>query len=87
MVSFEEKIILLLYCSSIIPEDYSGDPLNLEITVPNLQGCLISFLKSKLDGKVREVLPEIIDSIEQIKNVLSNRIKPDSSKVVAILFL
>ena len=40
-------------------------------------------MKSKLDGKAMEVLPEAIDSIEQIKNALSNRIKPDSSKVIA----
>ena len=43
----------------------------------------MSFLKSKLDEKARELLPETIASIEQIENALSNMIKPDNSKVVA----
>lgn len=54
-----------------------------ELTAENLKTCLISFIKSKLDGKAREVLPETISSIEQITDTLKTRIKPDNSKVVA----
>ena len=79
MASIEERIKYITMCSSTTHENYGSDPLNLnsfldkinlieEITAPNLQGCLITLLKWKLDGKAREVLPETIDSIEQIKN-------------------
>lgn len=94
MASLEEKTKFITMCSNIIRENYDGNPLNLnsfldkinliqEITASNLNTCLISFLKSKLDGKAREVLPENITSIDQIKDLLKAGIKPDSSKVVA----
>lgn len=94
MASIEEKTKFITMCSNIIRENYDGNPLNLssfldkinliqEITAPNLNTCLISFLKSKLDGKAREVLPDSITSIDQIKDLLKAGIKPDSSKVVA----
>ncbi|XP_065370876.1 myb-like protein P [Calliphora vicina] len=94
MASIEEKTKFISMCSSIIRENYNGNPLTLnsfidkinlieEITAPNLNTCLISFIKSKLDGKAREVLPNQIISTDQIKDILKNRIKPDSSIVVA----
>ena len=54
MASIEENIKYITMCSSIIRENYSADPLNLnlfldkinlivEITVLNLQGCLFRF--------------------------------------------
>ncbi|KAI8116606.1 hypothetical protein CVS40_11350 [Lucilia cuprina] len=94
MASIDEKTKFISMCSNIIRENYDGNPLTLnsfldkislieELTAPNLNICLISFIKSKLDGKAREVLPENILSIEEIKNSLRSKIKPDSSKVVA----
>ncbi|XP_023299352.1 myb-like protein G [Lucilia cuprina] len=94
MTSIEEKTKFISMCSNIIRENFDGNPLSLnsfidkinlieELTVPDLSNCLISFIKSKLDGKAREILPENITSIDQIKNTLKNRIRPDNSKVVA----
>lgn len=94
MATIEEKTKFISMCSNIIRENYDGNPLTLnsfidkinlieELTASNLNTCFISFLKSKLDGKAREVLPENISSVDQIKNALKNRIKPDNSKVVA----
>ncbi|XP_037812752.1 probable serine/threonine-protein kinase nek1 [Lucilia sericata] len=94
MTSIEEKTKFISMCANIIRENFDGNPLSLnsfidkinlieELTAPNLINCLISFIKSKLDGKAREVLPENITSVEQIKNTLKDRIKPDNSKVIA----
>lgn len=94
MASIEEKTKFISMCSNIIRDNYDGNPLNLnsfidkinlieELAAPNLTICFISFIKSKLDGKAREVLPDNITSVDQIKNSLKSRIKPDNSKVVA----
>lgn len=48
-----------------------------------MSSTLLCFIKSKLEGKAREALPETITSIDDIKNALRSRIKPDNSKVIA----
>lgn len=94
MASIEDKTKFISMCSNIIRENFDGNPLKLnsfldkinliqELTAPNLENCLISFIKSKLDGKAREVLPEELSSVEQIKASLKSRITPDNSKIVA----
>ncbi|XP_017467528.1 PREDICTED: putative uncharacterized protein DDB_G0278921 [Rhagoletis zephyria] len=90
----EQKKSFISVCASIIRENYSGDPLSLasfidkitlieELSDESLTTTFIAFLKSKLEGKARESLPTQISSVSQIKEALSNKIKPDNSKVVA----
>ena len=94
MATSEEKRNFVSLCSSILRDNYNGNPLALEsfldkislieeFTEDNLKNVFISFVKSKLEGKAREALPENISSINEIKSVLKNRIRPENSKVVA----
>ncbi|XP_017469649.1 PREDICTED: uncharacterized protein LOC108361527 [Rhagoletis zephyria] len=94
MATPEQKKSFISLCASIIRENYSGDPLSLasfidkitlieELSDESLTTTFIAFLKSKLEGKARESLPTQISSVSQIKEALSNKIKPDNSKVVA----
>lgn len=93
MATIEEKTKFISMCSNIIRENYNGDPLTLnsfldkiilikELTAENLETCFIAFIKSKLDGKAREVLPENISNITQITDTLKDRIRPDNAKIV-----
>ena len=54
-----------------------------DLTEPNLQTTFINFVKSKLDGKARETLPDRIERKADIKTALEKGIKPDNSKVIA----
>ncbi|XP_036322064.1 putative uncharacterized protein DDB_G0278921 [Rhagoletis pomonella] len=94
MATPEQKKSFISLCASIIRENYNGDPLALESFIDksnliedfadeNLNTTFISFLKSKLEGKAREAIPTEVSSVGQIKDALRNRIKPDTSKVVA----
>ncbi|XP_036340475.1 putative uncharacterized protein DDB_G0278921 [Rhagoletis pomonella] len=94
MATPEQKKSFISLCASIIRENYSGDPLSLasfidkitlieELSDESLTITFIAFLKSKLEGKARESIPTQIISVSQIKEALSNKIKPDNSKVVA----
>lgn len=73
---------------------YSGDPLELDsfvdsieylqiVTTDALKDTLFRFVKTKLAGKAKEVVPNDAQNIEAIINALKNKIKPDSSKVIA----
>ena len=90
----EEKISFITTCSSILRDNFDRNPLCLEsfldkvalikeLTSQKLVPTLIAFVKSKLQGKAREALPENITSLQQIVEALRSRIKPDSSKIVA----
>ncbi|XP_036344380.1 putative uncharacterized protein DDB_G0286901 [Rhagoletis pomonella] len=94
MATPEQKKTFISLCASIIRENYSGDPLSLdsfidkinlieELSDESLTTTFIAFLKPKLEGKAREVLPSQIISVDQIKVALRSRIKPDNSKVVS----
>lgn len=94
MASIAEKKVFLNMCATMLRDNYDGNPLTLEsfldkielieeLTEPNLESTLISFVKSKLEAKAREVLPDKISSVEEIKIALKTGIKPDNSKVIA----
>lgn len=94
MATTEQKRNYITMCSNIIRENFDGNTLALEsfidkigliedFTEQDLRPTLITFLKSKLEGKAREALPETVSSEVDIKTALRNKIKPDSSKVVA----
>lgn len=79
--------------SGHINKPYSGDPLCLTsfidsiklletlATTNELRTFLVSFVKTKIDGRAREFITTE-DSINAIINTLKNKIKPDNSKVI-----
>lgn len=94
MATVEQKKSFISMCASIIRDNYDGNPLSLcsfldkielieDLTEENLKVTLIAFLKSKLEGKAREALPETVRTIDDIKTSLKTKIKPENSKVVA----
>ena len=54
-----------------------------DLTEPNLQTTFINFVKSKLEGKARETLPDRIERLGDIKTALKNGIKPENLKAIA----
>lgn len=94
MATMEAKKSYIALCASIIRENYDGNPLTLEsfldkiellqeLTETNLEQTFFSFIKSKLESKAREILPENISTVADIKIALVNGIKHDNSKVIA----
>ena len=94
MATIAEKTSFIGTCSSIIRENYDGNPLSLdsfidkilliqELTERALLPTFLTFIKSKLQGVAREALPETVTSIDEVISALRSRIKPDNSKVVA----
>lgn len=94
MATIEAKKTFISMCASIIRDNYDGNPLTLEsfldkielvqeLTDTALEPTLFSFVKSRLESKAREALPEDISSIAEIKTALKKGIKPDNSKVIA----
>ena len=54
-----------------------------DLTDENLNTTFISFVKSKLDGKARETLPDLAKGIYDIKIGLKSKLKSDNSKIIA----
>lgn len=77
-----------------INKNYSGDPLGLASFIDSMQllntlattdalrTILISFIKSKLEGRAREALAPTDNTIDLIITALNTHIKPDSSRVI-----
>lgn len=84
----------LKLCSQMLNRNYSGDPLGLQAFINaikllkpiaasgNLNDYLVSFVKTKLEGKALESIPQNECTIDQIIQSLSDKIKPDNSKVI-----
>lgn len=75
-------------------QKFSGDPLGLTsfldgvkilrrfATTDELETDLVDYLKSKLDGRAREVVSDEIDTVDEMIDVLRCRIKPENSRVI-----
>lgn len=94
MATIDQKKSFIAMCANIIRDNYDGNPLVLDsfidkvnliqdLTDVNLNGTLVSFIRSKLEGKAREALPEDVSTVEEIKVALKRKIKLENSKVVA----
>lgn len=79
--------------SKIISNTFKGDPnglkaftasieLALTITTQAQQDVLFKFIKTKLEGKALEAIPQNASTAKDIIDALERRIKPDESKVV-----
>lgn len=84
--------------SKIISFKYSGDSnaLNSFISAIELadtattdeqQPILVKFIKTKLEGRALEALPENVENATQLIHALKSKIKPESSKIVLGRFL
>lgn len=80
--------------SSVINYKYNGDPLKLnsfltdvELVMSLAEGnemkafCL-TFIKSRMEGRAEEALPDTFDSIEALSTALKSKIKPDNSNII-----
>lgn len=79
--------------SRILNSKFAGDPLKLESFInevelvksicerPNV-AISVRFIKSRLEGKALECLPETVDDVDTIIRALKANIKTESSKVV-----
>lgn len=88
------NIEFLNLASRTINRNYDGDPLSLNAFINSiellsefandaLKPFFIKFIKSKLEGKALECIPNETETIDVIINALKNQIKPDNSKVIA----
>lgn len=77
-----------------INHNYDGNPLGLnsfinsvkllqELSNDNVRGIFVRFVKSKLEGKALETIPENANDVDEIIAALKNQIRPDNSKVIA----
>lgn len=84
----------LKICSNQINKPYAGDPLGLQsfidsiklldslVTEANLKQLLLTFIKTRIEGRAREFITDEHNTINLIIDTLKNNIKPDSSKVI-----
>lgn len=72
---------------------FSGEPTELESFLDQIdllesqtteanRDTLVKFLLTRIVGKARETLPEVVNSVDIIKESLKTHIKPDSSQVI-----
>lgn len=84
MATLDQKKSFVSMCANIIRDNYNGNPLALEsfldkvsliqeLTDENMTSTFISFLKSKLEGKARDLLPATVNSVDEIKIALKEK--------------
>lgn len=93
MVAQTNKEFLKLV-SPIINYKFNGDPLKLESFLADVDLVIelaenddtkkmaVKFIKSKLEGRALECLPEEVTQMDHITSALKTTIKPESSKVI-----
>lgn len=84
----------LKIAAATVNKPYSGDPLALQsfidsiellatlATTAGLRTFLVSFIKTKIEGRAREYITDQDITTENIVQKLSGNIKPESSKVI-----
>lgn len=88
------KLDFLGHCSRTINYIYNGDALGLMPFINAVEllksvcenddhkGVLLQFVKTKLQSRALECLPDTCDSIDELIKELKNKIKPENSDVV-----
>lgn len=83
----------LKLAASIINYKFNGDPLKLESFLTDIElveelaedsnkELCLKFVKSKLEAKALECLPENVNEIKNITDALKTQIKPDTPRVI-----
>lgn len=88
----EARNKFITLCAQTLNNKYGGDPLGLSTFLNGIEflellagdniNILVSFIKTRLEGKALEAIPSQNLTIANIKSSLKETIKPDSSKVV-----
>lgn len=87
------NIEILRLCGETIPSAYSGDPLALQSFINSIdlldsmateqqKPLIVSFIKTRLNGKALEALTEANNTTESIKEALRKTIKPENEKII-----
>lgn len=88
------KVEFLALCGRTINKIYEGNPLEVRSFVDSVQlleefaenadltKILINFTLSKLNGSVREKVPENPNTVKQITDAIINKIRPESSDII-----
>lgn len=77
----------------ILNYKFNGDPLKLETFLTDIElveamaeeaqkELCFKYIKSKLEGRALEAMPDNLATVQQITDALKDKIKPDSSRVV-----
>lgn len=88
------RMEFLNFASKTITRNYDGDPLSLQAFInslelledfatADLQQTFCRFVKSKLEKRARECVPDDTNNVKDIIAALKDGIKPDNSKVIA----
>lgn len=88
------NVEFLALASKTINTPYDGNPLTLnafinsieilkEVVPNNLAQMFFKVVKSKLTGKALDLIPNEINTVDGVIEILTGKIKPDNSKVVA----
>lgn len=92
--SIMAKALYLKSASAIINYKYAGDPLKLESFLTDIsliedliendaiRPTCVLFIKSRMEAKALECLPEDANTVQQIVEALRASIKPESSQVI-----
>lgn len=89
----QTKAEFMRLAGPILNYKYNGEPLKLETFITDVElveamaeaeqaDLCFKYIKSKLEGRALEAMPENLVSVQQIKDALSKKIKPDSSRVI-----
>lgn len=90
----QSKADFIKLAGPILNYKYSGDPLKLstfltdielveELAEEEQKDLCFKLIKSKLEGRALEAMPDEYTTVAHITNALKEKIKPDSSKVIA----
>lgn len=92
--SIMDKAAFASLMASNIRNNYSGDPLSLSsfiasidflkemATSAELLTLLLKFIRTKLEGRAAEIMPDNVESIDALMRILKEKIKHENSKVI-----
>lgn len=90
----QTKTEFMRLAGPILNYKYDGEPLKLNTFITDVElvtemaeteqtDLCFKFIKSKLEGRALEAMPETYTTVAEITKALKEKIKPDSSKVIA----
>lgn len=89
----QSKRDFMALAGPVLNYKYNGDPLKLETFLTDIDfvealaeaeqsDLCFKYIRSKLEGKALECMPENLTTVQQITEALKQKIKPESSKVI-----
>lgn len=90
----QTKESFLKTASNVLNYKYGGDPLKLNSFLTDvdlvmslaegddMRAFCLTFIKSRMEGRAEEAIPETCASVEALKTALKTKIKPDNSGII-----